>query len=199
MRPISIDNQAPQELSWDAHPHDQPYAEYLANGGWYKTLALDFDARGDNGRQKVESEVQLVKRLLRAVALGFIDCASGPTGGRHLVATFDGDGVSAAYMRLFCQRLKDLLDLSTLDIACMTNPETGCIRPPYSAHRLGGRSEPSTSLEVTPHTLARGNDPMRLRALLDAMDITRGPRLSTGPALHVAVSYGAEGVCYTIR
>ncbi len=115
----------------------RPYALYLADrAGGYRLLGFDLDAsRGPVGEDLAE-----LRALLTRAGLGrHLVCASGPGGGRHvwvaLATPAPAPLVAAVARGLACR-------LPTLDVAPLTNPATGCLRPPGAPHRAGGRSQP---------------------------------------------------------
>src|SRR5205085_448987 len=120
-----------------------------------------------------------LRRVLTAAGIAWVEAVSGPTGHRHLLTTWP-KGLDAGAVRAVAVALRDRV-APDLDVTPLTNPKTGCIRPPGSPHRHGGRSEvagcPRTALRI----LRAGNSAAsfdRLGKLLDATapvvpDVTR--------------------------
>lgn len=200
--PISRDNALGSWTLWeDGDPH-QPFAVKLAHHGRFRTLALDFDA-GDVGPSAAAAEADVARHLLERAGIASVLTASGPTGGRHVLATIEDDGLSAREARMLVTGMQRL-GLATLDITGMTNPATGAIRPPLAPHRHGGRSEPigMTALEAV-ETLEARQDPARFRLLAEAMpappdrrqplrEVIAGPEAGPGPGR--AYHSGSEAV-----
>lgn len=136
---------------WDGHTLPAlPFAVYLASGGSYRTLAFDLDAsRGD-----AAADATVLRALLSECGVRCVEAASGPGGGRHVIATFR-DPLPATTVAALARRLASILP--TLDVTPLCNPATGCIRPPGSPHRAGGTSvllaEPAAAVAA----LAAGN------------------------------------------
>ncbi|WP_242493912.1 GntR family transcriptional regulator [Sanguibacter massiliensis] len=115
-----------------------PWAIYLAGDDHrFRYLCFDLDAKGPAGNTRVAEDTRALTELLEHVGLDVVVCESGPGGGRHvwtaLAETVDADVVAtlARLARHICP---------TLDLSCLTNAATGCVRPPGSPHRKGGRS-----------------------------------------------------------
>ena len=111
-----------------------PWAVYLTDSdGQFRLLAFDFDtSRGD-----AAADAATFCGWLTAAGLAFVQTQSGPTGGRHVwLALCDPVGVSttASLARLV------RAELPSLDLSPLTNPITGCVRPPGAPHRDGGAS-----------------------------------------------------------
>lgn len=121
----------------DAAAPDRPWAVYLAGTDQhYRLLCFDLDAKGEDGSAAAR-DAEMIAGLLDSVGLAVVVCESGPSGGRHvwtaLIESVDPESV-ATLARLARGRCP------TLDIAPLTNPATGCVRPPGAPHRSGGRS-----------------------------------------------------------
>lgn len=114
----------------------QPWAVYLAGSDHrFRLLAFDLDAKGDSARAARDADV--LAALLADVGIEHVVCESGPTGGRHVWAGLSEavDAATVATLGRLVQHLCPSLDLSPL-----TNPATGCVRPPGAPHRAGGHS-----------------------------------------------------------
>jgi hypothetical protein len=113
-----------------------PWAVHLADAaGRYRLLCADLDAKASPDAAAADAD--RLASLLAELGIEHLVCASGQTGGRHvwlgLVESLDAEVVRA---------LAHLLKawLPTLDLAPLTNPTSGCVRPPGAPHRLGGSS-----------------------------------------------------------
>ena len=114
---------------------------YLADEhGRYHALCFDFDAHHSQEETiQAEQDARECAALLERHGIGALTCVSGPSGGRHVWAA-SLDGLEPALVSSIAIGLK--LMLPTLDPTPLLNPTTGCARPPYSPHRLGGASTP---------------------------------------------------------
>lgn len=122
-------------------PPRSPWAVYLADEhGRYHALCFDFDAHHSQEETiQAEQDARECAALLERHGIGALTCVSGPSGGRHVWAA-SLDGLEPALVSSIAMGLK--LMLPTLDPTPLLNPRTGCARPPYSPHRLGGASTP---------------------------------------------------------
>ncbi|MGZ0069862.1 hypothetical protein [Microbacterium arborescens] len=146
----------------------RPWAMYLAGADQrFRFLAFDLDAHGDAAAPLRDLDV--LTGYLADAGIPFLVCESGPAGGRHiwvgLAESIDADTV--ATLNRLVKHLCPSLDLSPL-----SNPRTGCVRPPGAPHRDGGASVPLTgSLDVltAPQTSAAAIRDLisRLAALVD--------------------------------
>lgn len=115
---------------------EQPWAVYLADQhGRFHLIAFDFDAKGDP--TAAACDVETVVGLLSSARLPHVVCASGPGGGRHVWLALS-EGVTAETVARLGRLAKTLCP--TLDLASLSNPATGCVRPPGAPHRDGGTS-----------------------------------------------------------
>lgn len=121
-------------------PVDRPWAVYLAGADHrFRLLCFDLDAKTAAGRAGVARDVGVLREMLVGAGLDSVVCESGPTGGRHVWAALaeSVDAETVATLGRFAKRLCPTLDLSPL-----SNPRTGCVRPPGAPHRSGGHSTP---------------------------------------------------------
>lgn len=120
-----------------------PWALYLAWEGSYQYVCFDLDAHGGSGqeRRQVIDDCQAISRLLDQASIPYLVCQSGPAGGRHIWAS-SLDSLTPRFVKTLALGLRRLAP--SLDITPLVNPATGCARPPYSPHRLGGYSTPLT-------------------------------------------------------
>lgn len=115
-----------------------PWAIYLADDERrYRLLAFDLDAKTPQAARAAEADAERIAGLLKRAGMPALICQSGPAGGRH-VWTALAESVDAATVATLARLLRHLCP--TLDIAPLTNPTTGCVRPPGAPHRAGGHS-----------------------------------------------------------
>jgi len=124
---------------------DAPWAVYLADqAGSFRLLAFDFDAaKGDP-----VADAATLCGWLEHAGLPHLLTRSGPSGGRHVWLAL-AEAVDAAVVDTLARLAR--ARLPSLDIAPLSNPVTGCVRPPGSPHRAGGSS---TVLAGDPAALA---------------------------------------------
>jgi len=124
---------------------DAPWAVYLTDQtGSFRLLAFDFDAaKGDPA-----ADAAILCGWLEHAGLPHLLTRSGPSGGRHVWLAL-AEAVDAAVVDTLARLAR--ARLPSLDIAPLTNPVTGCVRPPGSPHRAGGSS---TVLAGDPAALA---------------------------------------------
>ncbi|MDO5067453.1 MAG: hypothetical protein Q4D96_09265 [Propionibacteriaceae bacterium] len=122
----------------DAEEPGRPWAVYLAGSDHrFRLLCFDLDAKSAEARDAAVRDADILCGLLHDVGLDVVVCESGPTGGRHvwtgLVESVDAETVAtlARLARHLCP---------TVDVSPLTNPVTGCVRPPGAPHRAGGHS-----------------------------------------------------------
>lgn len=123
-----VDDDAPQ----------RPWAVYLAGTDHrYRLLAFDLDAKTPDAAPAAERDSLTIAAILADAGLAAVICESGPTGGRH-VWTALSESVDAETIATLARLMRHLCP--TLDLAPLTNPATGCVRPPGAPHRAGGAS-----------------------------------------------------------
>lgn len=119
----------------DGEAPDGPWAVYLADRtGSFRLLCFDLDA-GKGGHP--EADATTLCGWLTAAGLAHVVTRSGPAGGRHVWVGL-AEAVSAITVDVLARLLRGRLH--SLDLAPLTNPATGCARPPGAPHRHGGRS-----------------------------------------------------------
>lgn len=119
---------------------EAPWAVYLAGTDRrFRLLCFDLDAKTVGAAASAAHDANVLVELLTDAGLEPVVCASGPSGGRHVwVALTESIGAeTVATLARFTRRL-----CSTLDVAPLMNPVTGCVRPPGAPHRAGGYSTP---------------------------------------------------------
>ncbi|NQX29823.1 hypothetical protein HQQ81_20950 [Microbacteriaceae bacterium VKM Ac-2854] len=122
----------------DAAEPDRPWAVYLADGeGRFRLLCFDLDAKSAGAAAAAERDAAAIADLLAGAGLDAVVCASGPTGGRH-VWTALAESVDADTIATLARLTRDLCP--SLDLSPLSNPVTGCVRPPGAPHRDGGHS-----------------------------------------------------------
>lgn len=132
-------NSYPRHAQTSGPVPEQPWAVYLADtSGQFRLLAFDLDAT-KQGRAAVERDADVLAGLLNDAGLSHVVCESGPSGGRHLWVRLAADESVAAEMVATLARLAGAL-CPSLDRAPLSNPATGCVRPPGTPHRHGGAS-----------------------------------------------------------
>lgn len=138
---------------------DWPAAVCLyGNDGTGRVLAVDLDvSRGGRGQVLADTD-RLCRLLERVGARAVVDESSA--GGRHVWVPLARARPAAALYRVV-RALAGLLP--SLDVAPMSNPATGCLRPPGSPHPAGGHQR-----LVTPW--AQAVDAVRVRTSDAAWD-----------------------------
>lgn len=132
------------ECAIDDIPVDIPYALYLADeAGQYRLLAFDFDAHHDGST--AHSDAADLSARLQEADIEHVVCSSGPGGGVHLWIRL----AYAVPARQVTQVATTLAATYTsMDVGALTNPATGCVRPPGAPHRSGGISQPLGAVDV---------------------------------------------------
>ena len=160
-----------------------PWAVHLADAsGSFRLLGFDLDAHRPGQRAAAAADADRLVQLLAQVGIAHVVCASGPSGGRHVWVGLD-HGAPAGQVASLARLARHVLP--TLDIAPLSNPATGCLRPPLSSHRDGGASvvlAGDLHVLTTPATSARQVD--ALHAALAAL---------VEPATATAAAGGVDG------
>jgi len=177
-----------RRASTDGPPPGAPWAVYLADEtGAFRLLAFDFDA----GKGDPVADADTLCGWLEQARLPHLLACSGPSGGRHVWLAL-AEGLAAGTVDVLARLVR--ARLPSLDIAPLSNPVTGCVRPPGSPHRAGGSSTVLTgdlSALTVPtvvaadvarfvDTLAAGHQPEPLAPLADpgaALPTDRAGRL----------------------
>lgn len=167
-----------------ADPGNRPTALYLADAppagpGRFRLLAFDLDvARGD-----VEPDLHRLRNLLDESGIPHVVAASGPSGGRHVWCSAGTTGADPALIARIARSLAGRLP--TLDIAPLTNPVTGAVRPPGAPHRAGGHStllDPATTPQARDRLRADTSDGLaRLATLLELAPALQQHHAAGGP------------------
>lgn len=129
-------NAYPDQYSVHDSPPLTPWAMYLTDDlGYYRFVCFDLDASSSNDPH---ADCERITDLLGRLSIQYVVCRSGGGESRHV------------WVALAARVPADLVyDLSilvkafapSLDRSPLSNPATGCVRPPLSPHRNGGRSE----------------------------------------------------------
>lgn len=117
---------------------DRPWAVYLAGSDQrFRLLCFDLDAKTPGAAAAAERDARTLQALMSDVGLPTVVCQSGPTGGRH-VWTALAESVDARTVSTMARLARHACP--TLDLSPLSNPATGCVRPPGAPHRAGGYS-----------------------------------------------------------
>ncbi len=133
---------------------------YLATEtGDYRFVCFDLDA----GRGNAAYDAAKLALWLNELGIDHVVTESGPNGGRHVWIALE-TAAAAETVRELAQLAAQLLP--SLDATPLTNPRTGCVRPPGSPHRRGGSSVPSGPLDALLDPSATSEQLRELRAFL---------------------------------
>ncbi|MDU0328490.1 hypothetical protein RWH43_17155 [Microbacterium sp. KSW2-21] len=144
-------NEAPPSTTW---------AMFLADDDLrFRYLCFDFDASAGDAA----SDADRFTYWLEQLNIPHLLCLSGPTGGRHVWVHLDVP-TDADAVRDIAYLTRSLFP--SLDLAPLTNPRAGCVRPPYAPHRAGGHSAPVADLAAITDHAADEDAPGQLHALL---------------------------------
>lgn len=153
-----------------------PWAIPLADIDGFRLLAFDLDAK--QGERQAAIDATAIADLLTGHGISHVVCRSGPSGGRHVwVATVEP--VPSALVGLLARLLA--ARCPSLDIAPLRNAATGCVRPPGSPHRDGGRSEVllGDAISLLEPSTTTAQIERLVRELVDAVNTT-GPSADAG-------------------
>lgn len=130
----------------DENPPTTTWAMLLADDSLrYRWLGFDFDASSGNAKK----DASTMTHWLVELNIPHLVCISGPSGGRHIWIRLETP-TDARIIRLVAELTRSLLP--SLDITPLTNPASGCLRPPGAPHRAGGQSAPVGDLRyITDH------------------------------------------------
>ncbi len=144
-------NEAPPSTTW---------AMFLADDDLrFRYLCFDFDASAGDAARDADRFTYWLEQL----NIPHLLCLSGPTGGRHVWVHLDVPADAGA-VRDIAYLTRSLFP--SLDLAPLTNPRAGCVRPPYAPHRAGGHSAPVADLAAITDHAADEDAPGQLHALL---------------------------------
>ncbi len=114
---------------------DRPWAVYLTGPDGYRLLGFDLDARTEP--VAAQRDAQALSAALTGAGIAHLVCQSGPSRGRHVWVGLR-EPAAPALVATLATVVKALCP--TLDRAPLSNPATGCLRPPGAPHRHGGQS-----------------------------------------------------------
>lgn len=111
----------------------------------FRYLCFDFDSAAGNAPR----DASRMSYWLDELNIPHLVCISGPTGGRHVWVRL-GSPAEASAVHDLAYYVRSIL--ASLDVHPLTNPASGCVRPPYAPHRAGGFSQPLGDLgSITEH------------------------------------------------
>ncbi|WP_167349128.1 hypothetical protein [Pseudoclavibacter helvolus] len=143
-----------------AEQPQSPWAMYLAtDAGAYRFLCFDLDA----SRGNTVYDAGKLTRWLNELGIDHVLTKSGPSEGRHVWLALEEEA-SAETVRELAQLAAQLLP--SLDPTPLTNPRTGCVRPPGSPHRNGDSSRPAGPLDALLDPSVTPDQVRELRAFL---------------------------------
>lgn len=117
---------------------DRPWAVYLASTDRrFRLLGFDLDAKTTGAAAAAAADAATIAGLLDEAGIAHVVCESGPTGGRHVWAAL-AESIDAETIGTLGRLVRHLCP--SLDLSQLTNPATGCLRPPGAPHRAGGAS-----------------------------------------------------------
>lgn len=122
----------------DGDEPTRPWAVYLAGTDRrFRLLGFDLDAKTPGAAAAAARDADVIAGLLTDAGIEHVVCESGPSHGRHVWAALaeSVDGETIATLARLTRHL-----CPTLDTSPLSNPDTGCVRPPGAPHRDGGRS-----------------------------------------------------------
>ena len=133
-----VQNRYPSHRRVDGKEPTRPWAMYLADAsGRFRFLGFDLDAKTPGAAAAAARDADVIAGLLTDAGIQHVVCESGPSHGRHVWAALS-ERVDADTIATLAHFLRN--ECPTLDIVPLTNPQTGCLRPPGAPHRHGGRS-----------------------------------------------------------
>ena len=201
------------ELSVGLPAAGVPYAVHLTDvRGFYRLVAFDFDAH-HQGSSAAADAADLSSRLATA-GVDHVVCRSGRTGGMHVWVRLAAPAAPREVARI-AERVRAAYP--SVDTGALTNPSTGCVRPPGAPHRGGGVSTPLGTTDIEPVAIGQLTDALTLlpsrseRSSLepsaptsatpvvtgaDGMPLLAGPRRPLSPAIrslaHTPLASGAD-------
>ena len=160
-----VQNRYPAHRRVDGKEPARPWAMYLADAsGRFRFLGFDLDAKTPDAAAAAARDAEVIAGLLTDAGIQHVVCESGPSHGRHVWAALS-ESVDAGTIATLAHFLRNVCP--TLDIVPLTNPQTGCLRPPGAPHRHGGRStvlRGDLGMLTTPTTTAA-----QVRGLVEAL------------------------------
>jgi hypothetical protein len=148
-----------------------PWAMYLADHLGYIYLCFDLDAKKGNAAH----DAGRLSLWLDELNIEHLVAQSGPSGGRHVWIALD-EATDPNLIRELADLAGSLLP--SLDRAPLSNPDTGCVRPPGAPHRNGGAS---TIVRGRIDTLQRAGTTVDELALLREFLVEAGAEIPSAP------------------
>lgn len=148
-----------------------PWAMYLADHRGYLFVCFDLDA----GKGNAAHDAGRLSLWLDELNIEHLVAVSGPAGGRHVWIALD-EAIDPALIRELADLAGSLLP--SLDKSPLSNPETGCVRPPGAPHRHGGASAIARGAIAT---LQRAGTTVDQLALLRDFLVDAGAEIPTAP------------------
>lgn len=122
----------------DGDEPTRPWAVYLAGTDRrFRLLGFDLDAKTDGSAAAAARDADVIAGLLTDAGIAHVICESGPSQGRHVWVAL-AESVDQETIATLARLTRHLCP--TLDTSPLSNPDTGCVRPPGAPHRDGGRS-----------------------------------------------------------
>lgn len=172
---------------------EQPWAIYLAGAdGRFTLVCLDHDAKNADTAAAAERDAAISAGILSRAGLHPVVCASGPTGGRHVWVAL-ADSIDAETVGTLARLLHHICP--TLDVAPLSNPATGCVRPPGAPHRAGGHSTVLTG-HLEDLTSPTGTAAQLEAALAHIAQLVEDAAPTDVPAAHRPLPMDAHGHLY---
>lgn len=148
-----------------------PWAMNLADHRGYLFVCFDLDAKAGNAAH----DAGRLSLWLDELNIEHLVTVSGPSGGRHVWIALD-EATDPQLIRELADLAGSLLP--SLDKSPLSNPDTGCVRPPGAPHRDGGSS---TIARGSIGTLHRATTTVDELALLRAFLVDAGAAMPSAP------------------
>lgn len=148
----------------------------------FRYLCFDFD----NSNGPAARDADRLSYWLDELNVPHLVCISGPSGGRHIWVRLEAPADAAAVKEL-AHYARSIL--TSLDVQPLTNPASGCVRPPFAPHRAGGYSNPLGNIGLLIDREAGEHTIEQLTALLVDLGAELPPTETTLP--HGAILDGA--------
>ncbi|WP_343834263.1 hypothetical protein [Glutamicibacter creatinolyticus] len=157
------------------HVPTSPWAVYLADtDGLFHLIGIDLDAKNEQQAELAAAEALSLSRHMDAVGIEHVVCESGQSGGRHLWVAL-AEPMARADVLALRHAIKQVA--TRLDHSNLTNPATGCLRPPGAPHRDGSSSIPlkgDLNVLLTPTT-----QPVQVREFTARLELVASPSVTT--------------------
>jgi hypothetical protein len=145
-----------------------PEGEVATDPDWY-LIPLDLDAKTDDAVAQVAQDTVVLQSYLGAGDIPYVTAISGPSNGRHIWIAAPA-GIPGALVRRLAAAAKRVCP--SLDSSPLRNMSGfGCLRPPGSPHRRGGRSElDGIGLDEAITRLKAGASPAQIEQLVQWLE-----------------------------